>query len=150
MSPRVDLSVPANVHLTLTSHLVWSYDTATQAFALVHQGGSPSLHVAAHVTLAASGDAAIGIMGVTVQNTSTFSLDVAMSRWSTTRTTTGTWRSPTRAGRRRAAAAGAAAGLFHPTLDTPGRRRLRPRSTSSSKALTGFPAALASARRSTV
>jgi len=32
VSPRVDLSVPASVGLTLTSHLVWTYDKGNNAF----------------------------------------------------------------------------------------------------------------------
>ncbi|MEO8555026.1 MAG: calcium-binding protein [Actinomycetota bacterium] len=139
-SPLVDLSVPGKVTLALTSHAVWTYDTGTAAFALVRDGSSPTLSVATHATLATAGDAAIGIMGVTVQNTSTFSLDTSIVTTVDDPNGDGhlafTEPGPV-AGE--LAADGAAAGLFHPALGSP------PGSASGhidvlSKPLTGFSA----------
>ena len=120
VAPRVDLSVPANVTLTLTAHLVWTYDQANSVFALQHAAGSPSIGVTAHATLAPSGDAAIGIMGVTIQNTSNFTLDVAINTFVDDPNGDGHLAfTETGGAAGELSAAGAAAALFHPSLSSP-------------------------------
>jgi len=119
-SPRVDLSVPASVTLTLTAHLVWSYDTAGHAFSLQHAPGSPAIGVTADATLAASGDAAIGIMGVTIKDTSTFTLHAAINTFVDDPNGDGHLAfTEAGGGAGELSSASAAAGLFHPSLASP-------------------------------